>query len=94
MKSLGFNSPRQMRNTAVNKGNLEVTIKIQFYLIITYTYNDGRCGIVVGILDYYARGRGFDSRTVQTFMCMNMPVCIESGFLCIICMYLGTKKCI
>jgi hypothetical protein len=30
---------------------------------------------VVGILAYYARGRGFDSRTVQTFVCMNMSVC-------------------
>jgi hypothetical protein len=44
---------------------------------------DGRCGVVVGILAYYARGRGFDSRTVQTFLCMNVPVCIGSGFLCI-----------
>jgi hypothetical protein len=32
--------------------------------------DDGRCGVVVGILAYYARGRGFDSRTVQTFVCM------------------------
>jgi hypothetical protein len=42
-------------------------------------YNDGRFGVVVGILAYYARGRGFDSRTVQTFVCMNMSVCIGSG---------------
>jgi hypothetical protein len=35
---------------------------------------DGRCGVVVGILAYYARGRGFDSRIVQTFVCMNMSV--------------------
>jgi hypothetical protein len=28
-------------------------------------------GVVVGILAYYARGRGFDSRTVQTFVCMS-----------------------
>jgi hypothetical protein len=29
---------------------------------------------VVGILAYYARGSGFDSRTVQIFVCMNMFV--------------------
>jgi hypothetical protein len=37
---------------------------------------DGRCGVVVRILAYYAKGRGFDSRTVQTFVCMNMSVCV------------------
>jgi hypothetical protein len=42
---------------------------------------DGRCGVVVGILAYYARGCGFDSRTVQIFVCMNMSVCIGSGCL-------------
>jgi hypothetical protein len=42
---------------------------------------DGRFGVVVGILAYYARGRGFDSRTVQTYVCMNMSVCIGSGCL-------------
>jgi hypothetical protein len=42
-------------------------------LIIVF---DGRCGVVLGILAYYARGRGFDSRKVQTFVCMNMSVCI------------------
>jgi hypothetical protein len=40
---------------------------------------DGRFGVVVGNLTYYVRGRGFDSRTVQTFVCMNMSVCIGSG---------------
>jgi ABC-type transporter Mla MlaB component len=40
---------------------------------------DDRCGAMVGILAYYARGRGFDSRTVQTFVSMNMSVCIGSG---------------
>jgi hypothetical protein len=40
---------------------------------------DGRLGGVVGILAYYARGCGFDSRTVQTFVCMNMSVCVGSG---------------
>jgi hypothetical protein len=40
---------------------------------------------VYGILVDYARGRGFDFRTVQTFVCMNMSVCIRSGyFLCIL----------
>jgi hypothetical protein len=34
---------------------------------------DGRCGVVVGILAYYARGRGFDSRTVQTFVYIETP---------------------
>jgi hypothetical protein len=37
---------------------------------------DGRFGVVVGILPHYARGRGFDSCTVQTFVCMNMSVCV------------------
>jgi hypothetical protein len=40
---------------------------------------DGRCGVAVGILVYCARGRGFDSRTVETFVCMNMSVIIGSG---------------
>jgi hypothetical protein len=39
----------------------------------------GHCGVVEGIFAYYARGRGFDSRTVQTFVCMNMSVCIGTG---------------
>jgi hypothetical protein len=38
-----------------------------------------RHGVVAGILVHNARGRGFDSRTVQIFVCMNMSVCIESG---------------
>jgi hypothetical protein len=41
-----------------------------------YKIKDGRCGVVVGILAYYARGREFDSHTMQTFVCMNMSVCI------------------
>jgi hypothetical protein len=52
--------------------------KLQFarkYVYYTAAYYfDGRCGVVVGILAYYARGRGFDSRTVQTFVCKNMSV--------------------
>jgi hypothetical protein len=35
---------------------------------------DGRFGVVVEILAYYAGGRAFDSRTVQTFVCMKMYV--------------------
>jgi hypothetical protein len=30
------------------------------------------------ILAYYTRGSGFDSRIVETFVYMNMSVCIES----------------
>jgi hypothetical protein len=48
-------------------------------LIFIYLFIDGRFSVVVGILDYYARGRGFDSRAVQTFVCINMSVCIGSG---------------
>jgi hypothetical protein len=51
---------------------------------------DGRCGVVVKILDHYAKGRGFDSRTVQTFVCMNMSACIGYGCFSI-CMYLQKK---
>jgi hypothetical protein len=40
---------------------------------------NGRCGVVMEILAYYARSRGLDSRTEQTFVCMNMSVCIWSG---------------
>jgi hypothetical protein len=50
----------------------------------------GLFGIVVGILAYYARGRGFDFRTVQTFLCTNMSICI--GFGCFyVCIY--KRKC-
>jgi hypothetical protein len=27
----------------------------------------------------YPRGHGFDSLTIQTFVCMNMSVCMRSG---------------
>jgi hypothetical protein len=40
---------------------------------------DGRFCVVVEILAYYARDCGFDSRIYQTFVCMNMSVCIGSG---------------
>jgi hypothetical protein len=39
----------------------------------------GRLGVVVGLLTYNAKGRWFDSRTVQTFLCMNMSIYIGSG---------------
>jgi hypothetical protein len=59
------------------------------YIYLSY---DGRFGVVVGIFAYYARGRGFDSRTVQTFVYMNISVCIGSGcFYVIIRMYLQKK---
>jgi hypothetical protein len=51
---------------------------------------DGRFGAVVEILAYYARGRGFDSRIVQTFVYMNMSVCIGSGRFYVI-MYVFTN---
>jgi hypothetical protein len=59
-------------------------------------YIDGRCGVAVGILAYYARRRGLDSRTVQTFVrvCLYwVRVCLYWVwvFICIIYMY---KKCI
>jgi hypothetical protein len=37
---------------------------------------------------YCSRGRGFDLFTVQTFVCMNMSVCIGSGYN----IYVFTKK--
>jgi hypothetical protein len=46
--------------------------------------------VLVGILAYYARGRGFDFRTVQTFVCINMSVCI--GFGCFYAQYVCIYK--
>jgi hypothetical protein len=47
---------------------------------------------VVGcILACYARGSGFDPRTVQTFVCMNICLYCVWVFLCIIWMYLQTN---
>jgi hypothetical protein len=37
----------------------------------------------VSILAYDARGRGFDLRTVLTFVCMNMSVGNRSGCFCV-----------
>jgi hypothetical protein len=50
---------------------------------LIFTFN-GRFGVVVGILVYYARGRGLDSRTVQTFVCLNMSVC---NVVCCSCLF-------
>jgi hypothetical protein len=49
--------------------------------------DDGRFGVVVGILAYYARGRGFDSSTVQIIVCMNMYICTGSGCFYVIGMH-------
>jgi hypothetical protein len=47
-------------------------------IILTLQY---RFGVVGFILACYARGRWFDSRTVQTLLCLNLSVCIGSGCL-------------
>jgi hypothetical protein len=40
------------------------------YIHATHALLDDRVGAVVRILAYYSKGCGFDSRTVQTFECM------------------------
>jgi hypothetical protein len=68
--------------------NYEITNwkKCVFLWSRLHTYA-GRFG-VVGILAYYARDRGFDFRTVQTFVCMNMSVCLYgSGYFYVECIY-------
>jgi hypothetical protein len=55
-------------------------------------YSDGRFGVVVRILAYYARGRGFDSRIVQTFVCMNIYLFVLSLGVSMYNMYVFTKK--
>jgi hypothetical protein len=42
-------------------------------------YPDDLFSVVGCIRGCYARGRRFDPRTVRTFVCMNMSVCIGSG---------------
>jgi hypothetical protein len=62
---------------------------------IVELWRKGPIGAMVRIFAYCARGRGFDSRTVQTFVCINMSVCTRSGrFLCKVCMYLQIKVCV
>jgi hypothetical protein len=78
---ISFAQPREFANA-----NMNMSLRDLFFLVF-----DGRCGIVVEILAYYARVRGVDSCTVQTFVCMNMSVCIGSG-----CFYSNMylqKKC-
>jgi hypothetical protein len=62
-------------------GNVQIRFSC-FYIHTPHALspNDGRFGVVVGILGYYARGRGFNSRRMQTFVCMNMSVCIGSEY--------------
>jgi hypothetical protein len=47
---------------------------------------DGRCGVVMGLLSYYARGRGFPH---SANICVHEHVCLYWVwvFLCIICIY-------
>jgi hypothetical protein len=60
-------------------------------ILVKYTA-DGRCGVVVRILAYYA-GRGFHSRTVQTFVCMNILCIFVLGLgVYMYNMYAFTKK--
>jgi hypothetical protein len=75
---------RLSEHIAKNKGwtgKLFIPLKFLFYLyfIRRRIFYDDQFGVMVGILAYYAKGRGFDCRTVQTFVCMNMSVCIGSG---------------
>jgi hypothetical protein len=64
-------------------------IMVQQFSELLIILIDGRFGVVVGILAYYARGRGFDCCTVQTFVCMNMSVYIGSGcfYVQYVCIY-------
>jgi hypothetical protein len=47
-------------------------------LVAFYDIHGGNSDIVVCIIACYVKGRGFDSRTIRKFVCMNMSVCIES----------------
>jgi hypothetical protein len=61
-----------------------------FTLPFLFFVVDSRFGVVVGILAYYARSRGFDLRTI----CVRENICLYWiwMFLCIMCMYLQKKK--
>jgi hypothetical protein len=74
-------TPRRCHLFVVGRfSQTRVALGAYFLRVTIEPPNDGRFGVVVGILAYYARGRGFNSRTVQTFvMCMSMSVCIGSG---------------
>jgi hypothetical protein len=60
-------------------------------MYILLTAIDGRFGVVLGILAYYARGRGFPH---SANICVHEHVCSYWVwvFLCIICMYLQKIK--
>jgi hypothetical protein len=61
-----------------------------YALVLRAKSTDWRCGLNSA---YCTKGRGFNPRTVQTFVCMNMSVCIGSGcFICIMCTYLQKKS--
>jgi hypothetical protein len=49
-------------------------------------------GVMVRILGYCARGRGLDSRTVQTFVCMNIICLCWVWAFSMYSMYVFTKK--
>jgi hypothetical protein len=66
-------------------------IEINVFSLFLSNFNIGRRGHVVGILAYYSRGRAFDSRIVQIFVCMNMSVCIGPG-VSMYNMYVFTKN--
>jgi hypothetical protein len=68
---------------------------VEFCAIVdlkTFSKYYGRFGVVEGILAYYRRGRGFDSRAV--LICVHEHVCLYWVwvFLCIICMHLQKKN--
>jgi hypothetical protein len=44
-----------------------LSLCIIIIIFLSFLTFDGRYSVVVGILAYYARGRGFDSRTVQKY---------------------------
>jgi hypothetical protein len=45
-----------------------------------YTF-DGRFGLVVGVLAYWAKGRRFDPYTVQTFVCSCTYLFVRSSMV-------------
>jgi hypothetical protein len=72
-----FPNINDMTDTLDVTGGKPITAQQQSIIIIIIII-DG-FGVLVGILVSYPRGHGFDSRSVQSFVCMNMTVCIGSG---------------
>jgi hypothetical protein len=70
-------------------GNANSMVQTYTQFIIIIRHPDGRFGVVVAILAYYARGRGFNSRIMQTIVCINMSVFIGSGsyYVYYVCIY-------